>query len=572
MKKNGFTLVELLSTIVVLGLLLSLVVPFIDRTIKTSKQDLYKSQINLIEGAAKLWGSDNKSFLDNLNIFPYEITLGDLQDSGYLEKDINNPLTDENFHENTIIQIDKIENFYEYEVIDEIDPLAPVVTLNGNRKQEIEIHEVYTELGANAISDSNEKLEVSIIVKKDGIVVDSIDTSVLGIYRVTYTATDGSKTSSAIRTVSIVDTTLPVLTCTGCPDNYTIEMEQNENYELPIVTATDNSGESLQVYKTGSFSPIVVGKQTVIYSATDSSGNKATLSLNFIINKLDKSALATITKKVPNENDVVTFTNGQLINLGTYGIRYQGYDPDNYVYFNCEDYSNQTSETCETWRIIGVVDGKVKIISEEIGSRAWNDQDGDGTNDSGVDINDWNNSTLKLYLNGESEGDYYANLTEATRISDFISPSTWYLKGHNTTSNVTKDEMYNLERTTGTVYESNPPYIDDTKIGLMYPSDWAYAAMETESCLSTATLNMYRSCKSSNWINQGLTNNHWLITPGSRYSNGAFYVFSSDSFITIYNSAATSEGVRPVLYLSTNVEITGTGTQNSPFKLSIIQE
>ena len=34
----------------------------------------------------------------------------------------------------------------------------------------------------------------------------------------------------------------------------------------------------------------------------------------------------------------------------------------NHIYFNCSDYSNQSSETCETWRIIGIVDGKVKII------------------------------------------------------------------------------------------------------------------------------------------------------------------------------------------------------------------
>ena len=49
-------------------------------------------------------------------------------------------------------------------------------------------------------------------------------------------------------------------------------------------------------------------------------------------------------------------------------IRYYGASPNNYIYFNCSDYSNQTSDTCETWRIIGVFDGKVKIMrSESIG-------------------------------------------------------------------------------------------------------------------------------------------------------------------------------------------------------------
>lgn len=35
-------------------------------------------------------------------------------------------------------------------------------------------------------------------------------------------------------------------------------------------------------------------------------------------------------------------------------IRYIGKDPNNYVYFNCSDYSNQSDSTCEKWRIIGV--------------------------------------------------------------------------------------------------------------------------------------------------------------------------------------------------------------------------
>ena len=35
-------------------------------------------------------------------------------------------------------------------------------------------------------------------------------------------------------------------------------------------------------------------------------------------------------------------------------IRYIGANPNNYVYFNCSDYSNQSDSSCEKWRIIGV--------------------------------------------------------------------------------------------------------------------------------------------------------------------------------------------------------------------------
>mgnify|MGYP003302935366 CR=1 FL=1 len=38
---------------------------------------------------------------------------------------------------------------------------------------------------------------------------------------------------------------------------------------------------------------------------------------------------------------------------------------NNYIYFNCSDYSKQDDTTCERWRIVGVFDGRVKIIRDE---------------------------------------------------------------------------------------------------------------------------------------------------------------------------------------------------------------
>ena len=56
-------------------------------------------------------------------------------------------------------------------------------------------------------------------------------------------------------------------------------------------------------------------------------------------------------------------------------IRYYGATPNNYIYFNCSDYSNQTSSTCETWRIIGVFEGKAKIMrGSQIGTYAWDNK------------------------------------------------------------------------------------------------------------------------------------------------------------------------------------------------------
>ena len=78
---------------------------------------------------------------------------------------------------------------------------------------------------------------------------------------------------------------------------------------------------------------------------------------------------------------------------------------NNYIYFNCDDYSN--TSTCEKWRIIGIVEGKVKIVKlETYTNMSWDYNYNDNLDlDSGWET-DWNTSSLKTYLN-ES---YYYNI------------------------------------------------------------------------------------------------------------------------------------------------------------------
>ena len=61
--KKGFTLVELLVVIVILGLIALVVYPAILGVINNSKQDAYKNQKKIIENAAKKWGLENSSEL-----------------------------------------------------------------------------------------------------------------------------------------------------------------------------------------------------------------------------------------------------------------------------------------------------------------------------------------------------------------------------------------------------------------------------------------------------------------------------------------------------------------------------
>ena len=246
-------------------------------------------------------------------------------------------------------------------------------------------------------------------------------------------------------------------------------------------------------------------------------------------------------------------------------IRYYGDDADNYVYFNCDDYNVQTSTTCEKWRIIGVFDGKVKIIKDEkIEDYAWDET----TEWQGDGLNNWRTSTLQEMLNS---GSYYETLTSNTK--KLISSSTWYLGGWSKYDlnwsyvGATLHDLYTNER--GNLKCSDCTY-DVTwpgQIALMYPSDYAYAVDYSSSCGSGFS----SSCNSENW----LYNNdyQWLLTMDYKQSNMPWYVDSSgnveDSLDGSGMSSNTELGVRPTLYLNDTVTYNGigSGTSGDPYQL-----
>ena len=126
--------------------------------------------------------------------------------------------------------------------------------------------------------------------------------------------------------------------------------------------------------------------------------------------------------------DLVSANTNELYTDEHGDIRYYGASPNNYVSFNNE-----------LWRIIEVIDGKIKIIkNENIGKYAW------ASNGS----NNWNNASLKSYLNE----DYYNSINSTYK--NMISEETYYLGGP-TSSNyttLTASGYYNAERDSSQVY------------------------------------------------------------------------------------------------------------------------
>ena len=275
-------------------------------------------------------------------------------------------------------------------------------------------------------------------------------------------------------------------------------------------------------------------------------------------------------------------------------IRYYGANSNNYIYFNCSDYSNQSSSTCETWRIIGVFDGKVKIMrGSQIGKYSW-DSSASSIN-SGYGVNEWSQADLMKLLNSgyDSEsvgGSLYWNAQSGTCFSgqnnattscnftstglkndttrNMIAETTYYTRGHNSSS-IYVNAMYDKERVSGTVYDSTRTLTWTGKVAIPYPSDYGYAA---DLSLCQQQLGSYNdaTCTANNWMKNilGTSSYGWLLTPNFGFARDAWNVYSSGGIS--YNRAFNAYGVAPVLSLISELDIgPGSGTSSSPYQLAV---
>ena len=94
MSKNGFTLVELLAVVVVLGLISLLTVPVVDRILRDNREKADDVNVDTILNAAYDYVQQNPSNIpDNTDGAVTTFTLTDLINSGLIKNDIKNPKT-----------------------------------------------------------------------------------------------------------------------------------------------------------------------------------------------------------------------------------------------------------------------------------------------------------------------------------------------------------------------------------------------------------------------------------------------------------------------------------------------
>ncbi|WP_415407793.1 DUF1566 domain-containing protein [Sulfurovum sp. CS9] len=146
-----------------------------------------------------------------------------------------------------------------------VDTTSPDITLNGDNPMEVVRGSTFTDPGAIATDNVDGDVPVS--------VSGTVDTSTVGTYTLTYSATDAAgNAATETRTVHVVDIIPPIITLNGTNP---MDIVEGSTFTDPGAIATDDVDGDVPVSVSGTVDTSIVGTYTLTYSATDAAGNDA---------------------------------------------------------------------------------------------------------------------------------------------------------------------------------------------------------------------------------------------------------------------------------------------------------
>ena len=377
-------------------------------------------------------------------------------------------------------------------------------------------------------------------------------------------------------------------------DSYEISSSSSTNYTTQDWTFTvtfinldtnqaDNEGKNL----TGK---VLIQSNKLIDSVSDVA--KSGDNLVTAIQNLSTKSKPSYTGLYHHDSNL---TNG----AGDNSYRFAGANPNNYVCFGSDE---TTCPTENLYRIIGVIDGKVKLIhaygattdmlgtdegyvktyQEEwadftanykgngdltkIGTYEWNKTSDNTWSTSTTNTTNLNTNYL-TYLDGKN-----------TKWKNMIADTTWYVGGMTGDNGVLSNAKtaYNYE--VGANKDATTTVT--SKIGLMYLSDYYYGATpdywtlpgfdnngswNSDHTVWSGSGNDYSKAYNNNWMSTGLI--EWTISRDSDISNLAFYVGDVGD-VGVGNSRGYA--VRPSFSLSSSIKFTsGEGTAVNPIRIKL---
>ena len=311
-------------------------------------------------------------------------------------------------------------------------------------------------------------------------------------------------------------------------------------------------------------------------SQDEEQGKTFRINLGYENEAIAPNLVEYLIEKSKKENaTIVKITHGSTIQTGENALvdyRYVGANPNNYVYFGCNEECTEEN----LYRIIGVIptqsseDGPYENRVKLIKASNYTEQE------SGLVIkeekyqwnitgnNKWEDSSLqKKVLNGI----FWNNLGE---YKNFISPAKWYLGNpYDVNYNVyTPNQFYYVERSDiQGLIKGQLSFV--ASIGLMYPSDYGYSSgNKDEAIYNKGEEYIYNA-----WLNFG-KQYEWTIS-AARSVNSSTYSWTIAPFMGYVNLSNVDREtdvaiVRPTFYLKKDIILSnGKGTKEDPYRISL---
>ena len=339
--------------------------------------------------------------------------------------------------------------------------------------------------------------------------------------------------------------------------------------------------------------------QTFNLSLGGECANNKAITAKTLINKANPESLLYADATDVQKKEMWTFSHEATEQAGaTTDYRYIGSSPNNYITFNDE-----------TWRIIGVFDGRMKIIRQDslgdmpfdykergfllYGSTDWSDSQlmyminsnwlttgsdilKSGYTFDGTYVKDGNGKII--YQKGckpvKTNGTTYSCTSNTWSLNDQaltqIDRVTYYLGGTNGTSH-SGASSYTFER--GKKVYTNRPINWSGYVGLAYPSDYIYTFANgvDETCFNNGD-NCNSGTPTSSWmyVMYDSSDYQWLISSSSEVDTSGYCVDRTrygDGAVGSGYDVTVSRGVCPTVYLSSGIKLEGEGTSSSPYQI-----
>ena len=158
------------------------------------------------------------------------------------------------------------------------DKTAPIIALLGSAAINHEQGTAYSDPGASATDNIDGNITANITVS------GFVDANASGTYTLSYNVSDasGNNATTVTRTITVADTTVPLLTLTG---SNSLPHEQGSVFTDPGATASDSvDGDiSVNIVVTGAVDINTAGSYTLTYNVSDAAGNAATAITRTVI-------------------------------------------------------------------------------------------------------------------------------------------------------------------------------------------------------------------------------------------------------------------------------------------------